>query len=96
MSGTNVVCPKCGGRMVRGEVKYLMERSSGQPMVPFADFSFRGLSNLSETVTSSFFWEEKTGEKTGLIFKKDETKQLGISGLRCTICNYIELYAAEK
>ena len=38
-------------------------------------------------------WEEKTGEKRGTLFKRDETKKLGVSGYRCTLCGFIELYA---
>jgi hypothetical protein len=38
-------------------------------------------------------WEEKTGEKTGFIFKREEVKQMKIIGYRCKLCNFIEIYA---
>lgn len=88
-------CPKCGGEMKRGKVRYTTEQTSGQPMMGMADFPMQGINRMSQSVTSSVFWEEKTGAKTGLIFKRDETKRMGLHGLRCTVCGYIELYAEE-
>jgi hypothetical protein len=38
------------------------------------------------------FWRERTGRKKGLLFKRDETKEFKISGLRCTECGYVELF----
>ena len=40
--------------------------------------------------------EEKTGERKGTFFKRDETKKIAVSGFRCTLCGYVELYAKEK
>ncbi|MCW3978619.1 MAG: PF20097 family protein [Candidatus Bathyarchaeota archaeon] len=95
MSETTQPCPKCGGEMKRGRVRYTTEQTSGSPMMGMADFPMRGIDRMSQSVTSSVFWEEKTGAKTGLIFKRDETKRMELHGLRCTICGYIELYAQE-
>ncbi len=96
MSETMQPCPKCGGEMKRGRVRYTTEQTMSQPMTGMADFGMQGLRGMSQSVTSSVFWEEKTGAKTGLIFKRDETKRMEIHGLRCTICGYVELYARER
>jgi len=40
-------------------------------------------------------WREKTGQRKGWLIKRDETKTLKISGLRCVECGYIELYARD-
>ena len=48
---------------------------------------------MVEGITSEPIWEEKTGERTGLIFKRDEVKQMKLDGYRCSLCNYIEIYA---
>jgi predicted nucleic-acid-binding Zn-ribbon protein len=90
------ICPKCGGRMVPGEIKISGERLS-QSMSPFSGgLPTQGLPNIVETIESRSYWEEKTGEKTGFIFKREETRQMKLAGFRCTLCNYIELYTREK
>jgi len=95
MSETIQPCPKCGGEMKKGRIRYTTEQTSGSPMMGMADFPMQGINRMSQSVTSSVFWEEKTGAKTGLIFKRDETKRMELHGLRCTVCGYIELYAQE-
>jgi len=63
-------------------------------------------SPLERTPTGSFgmpvmvtgegpFWRERTGEKKGWVVKREMTQTLKISGLRCTGCGYIELYARK-
>jgi predicted nucleic-acid-binding Zn-ribbon protein len=97
MSQGELACPKCGGKMVEGSVKYVMESSVSDPMGSFSTgLSMGGLSRMTSEESRSAHWEEKTGKKTGLIFKSDETRQMRLKGLRCTACGYIELYAREK
>lgn len=96
-SDVEPVCPKCGGRMVRGEVKTSGERMSTQSMSPFSTgLPTGGLTNVVENVEGRSYWEEKTGEKAGFIFKREGKKRMGLAGYRCTLCNYVELYAQEK
>lgn len=91
------VCPKCGGNMVRGSIRYVMESTGGQSMGPFSSgFPMNNVPMAVNEVPRNAFWEEKTGKKTGLIFKTEETKQKRLTGFRCTLCNYIELYTSEK
>ncbi len=93
------VCSKCGGRMVLGEVKYWV-KSGGQsqgPMNPFAEqMPMMDLTSIAETETRTFVWEEKTGEKKGWLFKRDEVREMGLKGHRCVACSFIELYAVER
>ena len=97
MSGAEPVCPKCGGRMVKGELKTRMERLGTSAMSPFAPgMSMSGLPAMLEDSVGDLSWEEKTGEKKGFIFKREETRSMSVAGLRCTVCGYIELYAREK
>jgi len=55
-----------------------------------------GISSVEETTGGRIRWEERTGEKKGFIFKREETKRMAVAGLRCTVCGFIELYAHEK
>ena len=89
-------CPKCGGEMVEGVIKFdtnvvnpsARNYMTGIPMSPQP--------SIYESSTSRPYWEEKTGRRTGFILKSDETKTLRIKGLRCTLCGYIEMYSVEK
>ena len=93
------VCPKCGGRMVLGEVKYWVRSGGGGqgPMNPFAEqMPMVDLSSVGETETRTFVWEEKTGERTGWLFKRDEVREMGLKGYRCVACSFIEFYAVQK
>ena len=97
MSIDEPACPKCGGKMVEGAVKYVMESSVGDPMGSFSPgLPMGGMSRMTSEVSRNAHWEEKTGKKTGLIFKSDETRQIRLRGLRCTACGSIELYARER
>jgi len=70
---------------------------SSQPVSPFMPGAFMGgISSIEELTGGKIYWEERTGEKTGFIFKRDETRTMTVAGLRCTICGFIELYAHEK
>jgi hypothetical protein len=80
--------------MVEGRIKVPMERMTARTMnqiSPGLDYL-----NLPGDIRESYVspsWEEKTGEKTGFIFKRDEVIEMKIHGYRCRICNYIEIYA---
>ncbi len=88
------VCPKCGGSMVQGGISVPIEKMNVPPMGPMTPgFMHQGLPPGIETFTTAPMWEEKTGEKKGFIFKRDEVKQMKIVGYRCSLCNFIELYA---
>ncbi len=91
------VCPKCGGKMVLGQVKYWV-RSGGQgQMSPFMEqMPLQDLTSMAETETRTFVWEEKTGEKKGWLFKRDEVKEMGLKGYRCVACSFIEFYAVQR
>ena len=54
------------------------------------------LPNVYQSSTGRPYWEEKTGRKTGFILKSDEKKTLKIKAMRCTLCGYVEMYAAES
>jgi hypothetical protein len=89
-----IVCPKCGGSMIKGRVIIPIERLSSPEMGQLTPgFMREGLPPIVENFTTVPHWEEKTGEKTGLIFKKDKMITMKIRAQRCTLCNYIELYA---
>ena len=92
------VCPKCGGDMVPGNMKYWFKRAVNQGLggVMGDRNILNDLTDISSTESIDVFWEEKTGEKKGFIFKRDEIKELQIQGYRCTACNYIELYADQR
>ncbi|HUS77465.1 MAG TPA: PF20097 family protein [Patescibacteria group bacterium] len=91
------VCPKCGGKMVNGHVMYLMRRASQGSMFPMGNPTpgLEGLTDMAVDEMKRFIWHEKTGERKGFIFKRDETREMGLEGYRCTVCNFIELYAKE-
>jgi predicted nucleic-acid-binding Zn-ribbon protein len=90
-------CPKCRGVMRRGEIQIPIERLRSQPISPYTSgMFFGGMPTLEEETVGRPYWEERTGEKKGVIFKREEAKRLTISGFRCTRCGYIELYAQER
>ena len=91
---TSKVCPKCGGEMVRGGISVPIEKMNVPAMGDMTPgFMHQGLPRGIETFTTAPVWEEKTGEKTGFIFKRDEVKQMRVVGHRCSLCNFIEFYA---
>lgn len=80
--------------MAEGVVSIPLEKMNVPAMAPMTPgFMHQGLPPGLETFTTTPNWEEKTGEKTGFIFKREETKKMNIMGYRCKLCNYIELYA---
>jgi hypothetical protein len=91
------ICPKCGGGMVLGEVKYRVNTVSQSQVNPFVQqMPIGDLTSMAETEMRTFFWEEKTGERKGWLFKRDEVREMGLKGYRCVTCNFIELYAMER
>ncbi len=91
------ICPKCGGAMIGGRLVIPMERTNTQMMNQLTPgFGMGGLPTMAQEVTSEPRWEEKTGEKTGFIFKRDEVQQRKLDGYRCKLCNYLELYVLES
>jgi len=97
MSGESIeVCSKCGGETKDGSVIVPIERMSTPEMGSLTPgFMQQGLPPIVDDFTSRIQWEEKTGQRTGFIFKRDERKTMRIRGHRCTNCNYVELYAVE-
>jgi hypothetical protein len=80
--------------MVVGGVTVPVEKMNVPPMGDMTPgFMNTGLPPGIETFTTAPMWEEKTGEKTGFIFKRDEVKTMRIVGCRCKLCNFIELWA---
>jgi len=98
MSTVEPSCPKCGGKMRAGEVRISVLQSNPQGMMPFMQQGYLGsvIPPLSDEVPEKLYWEERTGEKKGTFFKRDETRKIAVSGFRCTLCGYVELYAKEK
>jgi len=83
--------------MVQGGISVPIEKMNVPPMGPMTPgFMHQGLPPGIETFTTAPMWEEKTGEKKGFIFKREETRRMTVAGLRCTVCGFIELYAREK
>jgi predicted nucleic-acid-binding Zn-ribbon protein len=90
-------CPKCGSEMRKGELFITVTSSGGQYMSSTLERTSAGSTFSMPTMTTGDgpFWRERTGEKKGWVVKKEETQILKISGLRCTACGYIELYARK-
>ena len=88
------VCPKCGGEMVEGGVTVPVEKMNVPAMDQLTPgFMHQGLPPGIETFAAAPVWEERTGEKKGLIFKRPEVKKMRVLGHRCSLCNLIEFYA---
>jgi predicted nucleic-acid-binding Zn-ribbon protein len=86
-------CIKCGGKMIQGRINIPVDRITTQTMPRLASgFEMRGVPGI-EDFHATPKWEEKTGNKTGFIFKRDEVREMGLKGYRCSNCNYVELYA---
>ena len=94
----STVCPKCGGNMVEGKLKYWFKRTIKQPITPgmVERNVLNDLVDLGSTTAHNVHWEEKTGEKKGFIFKREEISELQVTGYRCTACNYLELFAITE
>ena len=98
-SQLELICPKCGGEMVDGQMKLKLDVDRSQTidkLVPGFDMSAGTRGGFTETLSIVPHWEEKTGKKVGFIFKKEEVKETRIKGQRCTQCNYIELYVTSR
>lgn len=90
------ICLKCGGKMREGRIKVPQENTVPSTMPNLgAGFDFQSLSSNIRVFDSLPKWEEKTGDKTGILFKRDKIKEMNIRGYRCIKCNYIEIYAIE-
>jgi len=90
-------CPKCGGDMNEGEIRFDSEAVMPSQMNAYmTGLPTSPLPAVYQGSSSKPYWEEKTGRRTGFIIKSDETKTLRIKGLRCTLCGYVEMYAVEK
>ncbi len=90
-------CPKCGGDMTEGEIRFDGDTAMPSQMSAYmTGMPTSPLPAVYQSSTSRPYWEEKTGRKTGFIIKSDETRILRIRGRRCTVCGYVEMYATEK
>lgn len=88
------ICPKCDGSMVAGGFTVPVEQVSAPEMSQLTPgFMNQGLPPGIESYSAPPIWEERTGEKKGLIFKRPEVKKMRIVGHRCIACNYLEFYA---
>ena len=92
-------CPKCSGIMREGEL-FIDVINTPSSVIPYpGGFSpmFEPTSSISSVATGEGpFWRERTGQKKGLLVKRNEMQTLNIAGLRCTNCGYIELYANKS
>ena len=90
-------CPKCGGMMNSGEIRFDSETVMPNQMNAYmTGIPTSPLPNVYQSSSSHPYWEEKTGKKTGFLIKSDEKLNLRIRGMRCTLCGYIEMWATEK
>jgi hypothetical protein len=86
------LCSKCGGEMKAGDFTVPMQQMRSPELGEYTPgFMNTGLPPGVETFAAAPVWEERTGEKKGLIFKRPEVKKMRILGYRCSVCNYIEL-----
>jgi len=90
-------CPKCGGNMTKGEIKFDTDTVMPNQMNAYMGGMMNSpVPNVYQSSSSHPYWEEKTGRKTGFILKSDEKITLRMHAQRCSLCGYIELYANEK
>jgi len=95
MSKPEIPCPKCGGKMVNGELQ-IPTVHGNQLAYPFSIGGYMGgMPSMIYETSEKPIWVESTGEKKGMFIKREETKQLAILGFRCKVCGYIELYTKE-
>ena len=89
-----VECPRCGSEMREGEAFVRITTSADQVSSGYGMLGMPGMRMPSgETSEEKVQWREKTGQRKGWLIKRDETKTLKISGLRCVGCGYLEFYA---
>ena len=97
MKNMDEKCPKCGGQMTPGEIKFDTDTVMPNQMNSYMGGMMNSpVPNTYQSATSRPYWEEKTGRKTGFLIKSDEKKALKIKATRCALCGYIELHAAEN
>jgi predicted nucleic-acid-binding Zn-ribbon protein len=90
-------CPKCGGEMKAGEIRFDSDTVMPSQMNSYmTGIPNSPLPNVYQSSTSRPYWEERTGRRTGFIIKSEEKLRLKVTGLRCALCGYIELYATQK
>jgi len=90
-------CPKCGGQMTPGEIKFDTDTVMPNQMNSYMGGMMNSpVPNVYASSSSHPYWEEKTGKKKGFILKSDETKTLKIKAQRCALCGYVELYANDN
>jgi len=92
------ICPKCDGKMRKGEIFVNVKASSGglrnlSPMM--GGYSAMGLPFEPRNAIEGLLWQEYTGEKKGWLIKQKEVKTLSPKGKRCLECGYVELYVME-
>jgi len=91
-----VKCVRCGEEMVEGEAYMSVPVSQGSSMMGgMMSIPGMGMGNIGVTEEAGLRWREKTGERTGFLFKSDETRTMAVKGRRCPGCRYVELYAEE-
>ena len=79
---------------MEGRLAVPMEKTVSSNMMQFTpEIVQQNHPPMIETFTSAPIWEELTGEKKGFIIKRDEVKKMKVVGYRCSLCNYIEIYA---
>ena len=94
MESKSVKCPKCGGNMKQGEIKFDVEKYTSTSQNSFMAKSISiPLPEMYDKASSTFYWQEKTGKKTGFIIKSDEIQIMPIIGSWCSLCGFIEIYA---
>jgi predicted nucleic-acid-binding Zn-ribbon protein len=89
-------CPKCGGAMTEGEIRFDCDSEMPRQMNYMVGIPSGGASSIYPTSTSHPYWEEKIGRRTGFIIKSEEKKTLRINAYRCAPCGYIEMYVSDK
>jgi hypothetical protein len=99
MSEVEVICPKCGGGMRRGALYVSVELSASTQQLSHylpSTFGGGGIPSSGGVVGRRIFWEERTGEKKGFILKREKRKKIDVTGLRCIVCGFIEIFAPNK
>lgn len=88
-------CPKCGGKMIKGEAYVEVNIPSTDYMMSgmMSPMTGMNLGNVGRNQEERIKWREKTGEKKGFLIKSDEVRTINVKGKRCLECGYIELYA---
>ena len=96
-------CPKCGGKMKRGQLT--VNATLDQPIISnaIADSSRYGLEGLASTRSQMSrgisvkgpLWREESDKEEGWLIKRKGRQNFPIKGKRCLECGYIELYVVK-